>query len=296
MNEASMSTEIPFRFARAGMPIILIPVSVNGQGPFDFVLDTGNVAAPFLLSGELSNRLGISTSPTIEAEKSYAVGSGPAPIFLTGEAESIVLGDLALARPRVAVGDMLDRLSQLARVPIHGNVGYHFLKDFQLTIDYTSHKLLLAQPGHTGNGIRAGQRFQLAAGEPLLLVAALVNGTGPYCFAVDTGAGHSVLSPPVAEQLGLGQTKPVTVAGGAGEAGQGWMTRVESLEVGSTRLENLTMAVADFFESLSTAVGAQIDGVLGHNFLSRFKVVIDYPGQTIFFEQPTEQPVAWAVD
>jgi hypothetical protein len=56
------------------------------------------------------------------------------------------------------------------------------------------------------------------------------------------------------------------------------------------------MAVADFFESLSTAVGAQIDGVLGHNFLSRFKVVIDYPGQTIFFEQPTEQPVAWAVD
>jgi hypothetical protein len=32
---------------------------------------------------------------------------------------------------------------------------------------------------------------------------------------------------------------------------------------------------------LSLAVGAKLDGIVGYNFLRNYKVVIDYPGETL---------------
>src|SRR4029077_19874826 len=46
-----------FRLAGGAQPLILIPVKVNGQGPFEFILDTG--AGISLLSTELWQTLGV---------------------------------------------------------------------------------------------------------------------------------------------------------------------------------------------------------------------------------------------
>ena len=39
--------------------------------------------------------------------------------------------------------------------------------------------------------------------------------------------------------------------------------------------------VADFFTMLNAAIGANLDGIVGYNFLCNYKVVIDYPGETL---------------
>jgi hypothetical protein len=39
--------------------------------------------------------------------------------------------------------------------------------------------------------------------------------------------------------------------------------------------------MADFFPMLSQAIGAKLDGIVGYNFLHNYKVVIDYPGETL---------------
>jgi hypothetical protein len=39
--------------------------------------------------------------------------------------------------------------------------------------------------------------------------------------------------------------------------------------------------VGNFFEVLSNAVGAKLDGIVGYNFLRNYKVVIDYPNQLL---------------
>jgi hypothetical protein len=65
----SASGEIPFRLAGPGDAAIIVPVFVNGQGPFDFVLDTG---APFTcLEPALSRRLGL-----WERRSAVGVGAG----------------------------------------------------------------------------------------------------------------------------------------------------------------------------------------------------------------------------
>ncbi len=39
--------------------------------------------------------------------------------------------------------------------------------------------------------------------------------------------------------------------------------------------------IADFFANLSQVVGAKLDGIVGYNFLRNYKVVIDYPNETL---------------
>ena len=54
-----------------------------------------------------------------------------------------------------------------------------------------------------------------------------------------------------------------------------------SQAVGHTRVENLSVVVADFLTMLSQAVMTKLDGVIGYNFLKRFKVTIDYLNETL---------------
>src|SRR5437870_12098132 len=49
------SAKVKFRLAGGAQPLILLPVEINGQGPFKFILDTG--AGTSLLSSELAKRL-----------------------------------------------------------------------------------------------------------------------------------------------------------------------------------------------------------------------------------------------
>jgi hypothetical protein len=70
------TTELKFHYAGPKLPLILVPTIVNGQGPFDFILDTGNAAGvPFLLSKQLAGTLGVKTVETA-LPGTFAVGGG----------------------------------------------------------------------------------------------------------------------------------------------------------------------------------------------------------------------------
>lgn len=118
--------------------------------------------------------------------------------------------------------------------------------------------------------------FRLAAAcKPIVLVPTFLNGMGPYEFALDTGASLTVISADLAHSLEIksGEAKEGMGCGGKVEVA---ISRVASLAVGSARLENPEVAIADL-GVLSQAVGAKLDGIIGYNYLKDFKVTIDYP-------------------
>src|SRR5262249_39041861 len=193
----------------------------------------------------------------------------------------------------VGVTEILDNLSERIGANLDGNIGYSFLKSFRLTIDYPRSVLKLDGTGEA-HPARAEEAkpvaFQLGAKKPLIVVSVLVNGQGPYPFALDTGAGSSGISPAHAKELGLADHGKLSVMGGAGMVG-GFISSIDSLQIGETRMTDLKVAVADFFAPLSEAVGQPIAGVIGHNVLSQFEVVIDYPAQTIQFNRAAGVPM-----
>jgi hypothetical protein len=57
-------------------------------------------------------------------------------------------------------------------------------------------------------------------------------------------------------------------------------------QVGGARTQDFSVVVADFFAPLSQALGAKLDGVVGYNFLRNYKVVLDYPNETLSLFTP----------
>ena len=163
---------------------------------------------------------------------------------------------------------------------IDGALGYEFLRDFRLTLDYKSQTVELAQDAgstETAYSFWPAVPFKLAhSSKPLILLDAYVDEIGPFNFALDTGASTTVLSPSLASQLNLRLSAIPDVTGGGG-AIKASSARVRSLRVGSNTANGLDVAVTGALDIISAAIGQKLDGILGYNFLRLYRVVIDFP-------------------
>ena len=269
-----MQTEVKFRLAGGAQPLILVPAFVNKKGPFEFILDTG--AGTSLLSTELAQRLGID-----EGESKEARGAGGKVQVILSQVKSLVIGAAILEDIQIAITDLTGVGSALG-TKIEGDIGYNFLKTFRVTIDYQTQVLRLTQGEESSQSPNMQKvKFKLASpAKPLILVSTYVNSQGPFQFAVDTGASTTVISPEVAQELRIESVaiSPMTAGGGNVKASAG---RVASLAVGTATHEDVAVVVSDFLVSLSGIVGAQLDGIVGYNYLKNFTVTIDYPRDTL---------------
>jgi predicted aspartyl protease len=273
-----MLTEVNFRLAGGAQPLILVPASVNGDGPHEFILDTG--AGVSLLTPELAERVGVTIT-----ESKEGMGAGGRLAISLGVVESLSVGQARAENVQVAITSELHRIGAVIGASVDGNVGYSYLKDFRLTLDYQKLTLQLIQAEHEtnedSNSAHSEVKFKLAhPSKPLVLVPTFVNDEGPFIFALDTGASSTVLSSEVAQMLCIESTG-IPQMTGAGGAMQGASGVVRSLAVGNARLENLAVATADFLAMLSQIVKTKLDGIIGYNFLKEFKVTIDYPNETL---------------
>ena len=270
------SSRVKFHLAGGTQPLILLPVRVNGQGPFDFILDTG--AGTSLLSTELAKQLDVKI---LGSKEGHSAG-GKVSVSL-GKVDSLMLGETKLEGVEVGVVD-LGHIGRAVGAKLDGDLGYNFLKHFRVTIDYRDFELRLEDPKRVESFARGAQTrvaIRLAApAKPLILVDVHANGRGPFQFAIDTGTSTTAITPDLARELRL-ETSPV----GAGTTGGAPVDfsagSLQSFQLGGVKIDNVAVVVADFFNMLSAAVGAKLDGIVGYNFLRNYKVVIDYPGETL---------------
>lgn len=270
-----MFAEVEFRLAGGENPLILIAASVNERGPYPFILDTG--AGTSLISPRLAHELGVVATSSKEG-----TGAAGKVTVALANVDSLAIGGARRAPMPIAITSEVDRIGAAVGTPIDGDVGYDFLKGFRVTIDYRRQLVRLVQGAYDVTGTPSMTRSEVAfrfasPTKPLVMIPAFVNGRGPFAFAVDTGASATVLSPALADDLGIdrGERTAMTGAGGMLQAA---VARVTSLVVGGGAVDDLAVVVSDFLGPIGQAVGTRVDGVVGYNFLREFKVTIDYPG------------------
>jgi predicted aspartyl protease len=274
------TNEVSFRLAGGAQPLILVGASVNSGPTHEFILDTG--ASVSLLTPEHAARSGVEAT-----ESKEGTGTGGRVTVGLGTARLLAVGPHEVRDVRVAISDELLRIGAAIGAHVDGDLGYDFLKNFRLTIDYERLTLRLAAPGEEPDGgvaSRSQVKFKLAhPAKPLILVPAVLDGEGPYIFAVDTGASTTVVSSELAQLLGIKSASipQLTGAGGTADVSAGV---VSQLSVGGVRAENLEVVVVDFLPALSQAVSTKLDGIVGYNFLKKFRVTIDYPNETLSFD------------
>jgi len=182
--------KVKFRLVGGAQPLMLVSVSVNEQGPFEFILDTG--AGTSLLSPEVFQSLKIEST----GSKQGHTAGGTVDVLLA-TVDSFAVGEMRHDDIDVAVMD-LSHIGRTVGAKLDGDLGYNFLKHFRLTIDFRTLELKLEDP-------RRVERFsskQLTEvpmrlahpSKPLILIDACLNGRGPFQFAIDTGTSTTALS------------------------------------------------------------------------------------------------------
>ena len=106
-----------------------------------------------------------------------------------------------------------------------------------------------------------------------------VNGVGPYTFIFDTGASVTCISKEIARRHKI-RSKSRKLSKGAYSSKRIGMGIVASVSVQKAIRRGIDVAILDLAE-LSKHLRCRIDGILGHSFLEKFVVTIDYPEQVV---------------
>jgi predicted aspartyl protease len=147
---------------------------------------------------------------------------------------------------------------------------------------------LRSQMSNSARGWTVG--FDYVANTSLVVVPVMINDHGPYKFLLDTGANKTVLSAAVADKLGIPKGRIEMLLSPGGNVPVTART-LKTLELGAARLENVEIAVG----KLGLMRTLNVDGMLGSDYLRRFKISIDYDNQIVDIEPCCPEPVSMVV-
>ena len=251
--------------------LIAVEGKVNGKAA-KLVLDTG--AGVGLYTPKSAEKLGL---PILGQAMVGGGGEKMVPAKFTNA--RIELGGAVQEKQ---LGVILE-LPSGAKADFDGIVGYPFLKNYVVQIDYAAKKVRFLDPKHFSPDPKATQ-LPMTLRMNIPEIPGKIDGI-EGSLRVDTGySGTLTFTSPTVQKNELSkkyQKRIETVLGqGVGGVTIGEVTRIKTLELGN-------LSVTDIVTGLSgDKAGALADtgtiALLGGEVLSRFTVTLDYPGRRFF--------------
>ncbi len=246
--------------------LISIDGMANGNNPARFVIATG-LSASTVVPKDVP-RLQLESSEAVQRVTMLET-SVEAP---TANMKTMRIGRSAIADVKLARLDLYSLLTNTGAADGPSCwLGSDFLSRYQVTIDFEAHQVLLNPPTlplPKTDGVVVP--FKLSEGRPLVKVN--VAGGGSFDAVVDTGSVGTLVPAIVAEKL-KSKKADKTPGKSADIAGIASRIMLPSVSVGKAELKNL-MAV---YYSSDAPTGANKSlGVLGTDYLRRFRIIISY--------------------
>lgn len=265
--------------------IIVIPLYINGSGPYNFILDTGAgnclITDPKLVDAlqlHKGREIIINGSGADKAVDAFLVHD----IKITGRnMESLPLTMAAFKQDAFF-------LSEYLGCEIHGILGFEFFNSFAVQINYQNHVLSLYDP------------LKFTAGKQYTGIPLSVKNKRPFLqgffvtphdsvvslkdILIDTGAGFPVsmetysdssISPAekyLEAELGIGLNGVIT----------GRIARAKQFGFDQFIFSNIVTAYPDYASTGIKQVNEQRNGSIGNFLLNRFTVIFNYAQQTMY--------------
>jgi predicted aspartyl protease/Flp pilus assembly protein TadD len=262
------SWTVPIRIEKGK---VLIRARVNGDAA-DFVLDTG--AEQTVLSLETAARHGV--NPVAYTE-SAGVGDFGRRGLQVGRIDRLQVGDLDIRNVPCLIKNLT-----LGQMPAREPDSFSPLAlGLSMTIDYARRELTMARalppsPHATELPLRV---FRLAT------VRGVVNGT-PVSFLVDTGGEWISISRATAAQIAAPspfRRIPLKVYGTSGWDKDAFLMPGVDLEFDALHLASTPVVVLNL-TAPSELLGFQVGGIVGHSFLSKYRVTFDLQRSVLALE------------
>jgi hypothetical protein len=144
-----------------------------------------------------------------------------------------------------------------------------------MRVDYDRKQLIVARALPRADGTAAMEAPLWM--HRLATVRGRINGARPGAFVVDTGGQAISISRSAAvglEQLGRYRRIPLRVFGTSGWDKDAFLLPGVDLEVDDVRMAQTSLVVLNL-RAPSVLLGYELGGILGHKFLSRYRVTLD---------------------
>lgn len=270
--------------------LIILPISINGGPPINFLFDTG-VKSNILFSKTIGDELGLTY-----VRKLNLIGADGKTVLTASvsvnnhinleKIEGVMQSILVLEE------DFLE-LEKVIGVPVYGVIGHEFFKYNPIKIDYDAKKITFYRPSALKwrpFGYRA-MDIQVDDSKPYIIAdIRQIQGEDLQAkLLIDTGANHSLLLnreasedivlPPVALEADLGRS--------LGGDLYGFMGRVPRLRIGALTFREVLTSYPDKTEFSNIILGTGRLGTLGSELLSRLKIILDYPRERVLIKKGT---------
>lgn len=254
---------------------LTVPVTIEGQGPFRFVIDTGSQTT--ILADTLATRLGLRSGPIVTV-----VGVAGTQEVATAEIDSLGIGNLS-------VGTIRAPLFESHNIGADGIVGTDSLQDQLVLLDFKDNAIAIGSSGIMGSdrGYEIVVRARRRSGQ-LIMTGAVIDGVRTAVI-VDTGSGTSVGNRALQNALERrgGITGQITLTSVTGQKVTADLGVARKLEVGDLFITSLIIAFTNTpaFSELDFDTRPAL--FLGMRELRLFRrVAIDFRKSRILFDLP----------
>lgn len=262
---------------------VVAPISVNGQGPFRFIVDTG--ANRSVLSQDLADRLGLMSSGTGEVHSVHGVTTAP-----LVDVVSLQYRGLALSSAR------LPTLGGAVLAGEQGLLGVDGMHGRRLRLDFERNCIEIVA-SRNASRLRGWTmiRGQLRFGH-LVVVRGYISGVRVNML-LDSGSDSSLANPALREALNArlrrnrGRLESV-ISNTAGESVVlDDAILIRSMRMGDLEVENVTAYVGDFHIFRLWNLAGEPTLLLGMDVLSQARgLAIDYQRRAVYLQlrEPVE--------
>lgn len=285
MKEEVRRVRLPFYSSNS---LIIVPVSINGSEPINFLVDTG-VRSNILFSKTLGDALGLKYTRRLSiagADGSTVIMAQVSPV------NDLDLGPIqGRLQSLLVMEEDFFELESVIGVPVYGIIGYEFFKFNPVKIDYDHGFLDFYRMKAMKWAPLFFKKFDLLVEDSKAYVSAKINQkNGPRLDAkllIDTGANHGLLlNPETSEDIKMPMVFIESQLGQSlGGVLYGFVGRVNSLNINGLVMNNVITSYPDTntFSHIIIATGRQ--GSLGSEVLGRTRLILDYPRKRAFIRK-----------
>jgi hypothetical protein len=258
---------------------VVVWVRVNNSPPLKFFFDTG--AGISVLSAAQAAKLHLQSTDDLKV-----TGTG-------GTVNGTMARGVSLSVPGVTVLNQTVAVLSLDDFPceardIAGIIGYDFIKEFVVEIDYDAKVMRLRDPASHQNPRRGNSLPLTIARTPRVHAQIRIAGRDPVdgLFEIDTGhEGTLVINSPFVNRhqllQSLGNRIPAT-GRGVGGVSMRVGARLVSLQMGQYTVASPVVALS--LETEGALSATDNDGPIGNEILRRFKLILDYSRKRMWLE------------
>ncbi|MBO9547352.1 retropepsin-like aspartic protease [Caulobacter sp.] len=218
---------------------LTVPVMINGQGPFQFVVDTG--ADRSVLTPSVAERLALPRGPDVMVH-----GVSGSVLSQTALVTLLRSGDSRLTDATLPV-------LPFERIGADGLLGVDILEDRNIVIDFRKKQLEIRRSSPVNGSFRLPREVSVMADEKfgrLTLADSRIAGARSLAF-IDSGGGVSIGNMALARAIAARRRRspdhfqPARLLTAGGEMLLGEFRVVPSITMGELRITNIPMAFAD---------------------------------------------------